>query len=224
MSDPSHTPGDSGDQPTATAGDESRSGGRGRERGSGGRSGGRLAGLAARLPAVEVLLPVVCVLAGLLLVGSELLDTFTIENPEGEAIATIGAADRHSFAFGLLGLLAIAGTVIAVLASSRPAAVGVAAVGLIALILFVIIDLPDAGASDLILERDDAFTEGRAVAGGGFWISLIGAITLSIAGTLLATLSPTQLGRLQSSQDRPRPARDRSSAKTSRPNEKETRP
>lgn len=149
------------------------------------------------------LIPFICLIAGLLLIGSELLDTFVIETPEGLALETVGAAGRHGFALGLLGLVAIGATLIAVITGSRPAAIAVAACGLVALAIFAAVDLPDVGARDLAVDPNQEYVEARAVADDGFWISLGASLLLVIGGTLLATLSPGQLqARRESVADR----------------------
>lgn len=142
------------------------------------------------------LIPAICIIAGLLLVGSELLDSFVIENPDGEAIATVGALDRHGFSLGLLGLIAIAATLVAGFAGSRPAAFAVVVCGLAALALFALIDLPDAGAHDLIADPNNELTEGEAVPDGGFWLALAASVLTVVGGVLLATLSSAQLRAL----------------------------
>lgn len=143
------------------------------------------------------LIPIICLIAGLLLIGSELLDTFAIENPEGVAVATVDAGSRHGFALGLLGIVAIGATLLAVLAGSRPAAIAVAVCGLAALILFAAVDLPDVGAQDLIADPNQDYTEGTAVADDGFWVSIGASVLLIIGGGLLASLSRDQLAALR---------------------------
>lgn len=153
------------------------------------------------------LIPVICLIAGLLLIGSELLDTFVIENTEGVAVDAVGAAARHGFALGLLGLVAIGATLVAVFAGSRPAAIAVVVCGLAALVLFAVIDLPDVGAQDLIADPNQDYTEGTAVADNGFWVSIGASVLLVIGGGLLAPLSTTQLAALRPGGGGPKPER-----------------
>jgi hypothetical protein len=148
------------------------------------------------------LIPIICLIAGLLLIGSELLDTFAIENPEGVAVELVDAGPRHGYALGLLGVVAIAATLLAVLAGSRPAAIAVAVCGLAALALFAAIDLPDVGAQDLIADPNRDYTEGTAVADDGFWMSIGASVLLVIGGGLLASLSREQLASLRPGRDR----------------------
>ena len=153
------------------------------------------------MPNAQRLIPFVCLIAGLLLVGSELLDTFVIENPEGIALETVGAADRHGFALSFLGLIAIGATALAVATGSRPAAIAVAVCGLAALVIFAVVDLPDVGAHDLAVDANGEYVEGRVVADDGFWISLGASILLVIGGSLLASLSPGRLRARRPSAD-----------------------
>src|SRR5690606_34340880 len=111
---------------------------------------------------ISKLIPLMCLLAGLLLIGAELLDSFVIENADGEAVALVDAGARHSYAFALLGVLAIFGTLVAVGGASRPAALMVPIAGLVALALFAIVDLPDAGATDLISDANRDLSQGTA--------------------------------------------------------------
>lgn len=140
------------------------------------------------------LIPLICIIAGLLLIGSEMLDTFAIENPEGIAIELIGAAGRHSFALGLLGAVAIGATLLASTTSSRPAAIAVAACGLVALALVLAIDLPDIGAADLVADPNRDYVRGRVVPADGFWISIGASLLLVVGGSLLAVTTPGRAG------------------------------
>jgi hypothetical protein len=60
-----------------------------------------------------------------------------------------------------------------------------------ALLIFLLIDLPDAGKVGAI--GDVNLTEAKAEPATGFWLQLAGALVLAICGGALATLSPDQL-------------------------------
>jgi hypothetical protein len=149
----------------------------------------------------ERLVPLICILSGLMLIGSELLDTFIIENPEGEAVELVGAAGRHGFSLGLLGLVGILATLVAARFGSRPAAIAVAICGLAALVLILAVDLPDLGAADLVEDPNRDYVQGKAVADDGLWISLGSSMLLTLGGALLAALTsarPERTGRVSS--------------------------
>ena len=56
------------------------------------------------------------------------------------------ASDRHHLALGVIALFAIGAVLVAVLGASRPAAIAVAIAGVAALVLFLVVDLPDANS------------------------------------------------------------------------------
>jgi hypothetical protein len=146
-----------------------------------------------RVPPVEILLPLACLASALVLAASELMVTFDIVNPAGDAIDELDAADRHGYVMFVIAFFALFALGLAVLEGSKPAAVAVAVAGGLALFLFLIIDLPDAGQVGTVDEPvffANAETEPRA----GFWFELIGALCLAVSGAALATLTPEQLG------------------------------
>jgi len=146
---------------------------------------------------LERVLPFAVLAAAAVLIASEFMTTFEITpvgiDPQGEE----PAGDRHFYAFLLLAAAAVIMLGIAIYAGSKPAAVAVAALGGIALLLFLIVDLPDANAVGQI-ERDGQFlTDAKAVPQAGFWMSLVGSLSLTISGAALATLSSEQLRALR---------------------------
>lgn len=146
-----------------------------------------------RLPGVEVLLPFACLLSALVLGFSELSTTFEFTPPGGEALDSQSAADRHSYALLVLALFAIFALALAVMAGSRPAAFAVAAAGGLALLIFLLNDLPDAGQVGTLDDPRQSFFTTEAVPQAGFWLELVGALGLAVAGAALATLTPEQL-------------------------------
>jgi len=144
------------------------------------------------LPPVEVLLVLACVISALVLAASELMVTFDVVDPGGSAIDELEAGDRHGYVMFVIAFFALFCLALAVLEGSKPAAVAVAVAGGLALLLFLIIDLPDAGQVGTVDEPvffANAETEPRA----GFWFELIGALSLAVSGAALATLTPEQL-------------------------------
>ncbi len=83
----------------------------------------------------------------------------------------------------------------AVVSGSKPAAVATAVAGGIALLVFLIVDLPDANNVGTL--NNGSFFNAKAVPQAGFWLELIGALGLTLAGTALATLNSMQLHSLR---------------------------
>ena len=144
----------------------------------------------------ERLLPLACVAGAAALFASELMNTFQLEST-GPEFCNIDAAGRHHFALGVLAIFAVVAVAIAVAWASKPAAVGVGIAGVIALILFLTIDLPHANNAGTLAgcspETEDAFFDAKAVPQAGFWLEMVGALALALSGVALATLNPEQL-------------------------------
>ncbi len=73
-------------------------------------------------------------------------------------------------------------TITAVWAGSRPAALGVAVMGVIALLIFLVTDLPDAGQVGTLDDARQSFIDAEAVPQSGFWLEMLGALGLAISG------------------------------------------
>ncbi len=148
------------------------------------------------------LLPVACIVAAACLFASELMTMFEFIPPGGEALCSQGAADRHSNAQMVLAGFAVAATLFAVYGSSKPAAISVAVVGVLALLIFLISDLRVVNATGSLSEAcgsagQSSFFDAEAVPQGGFWMELVGALALAVTGIALATLTPEQLAGLR---------------------------
>ena len=65
--------------------------------------------------------------------------------------------------------------------------------GVIALLIFLIIDLPDAGQVGTLDDARQSFIDAEAVPQGGFWLEMLGALGLALSGGALATMSSEQL-------------------------------
>jgi hypothetical protein len=144
----------------------------------------------------ERLLPLACVAGAGALFASELMTTFQLEST-GPEFCNIDAAGRHHFALGVLAIFAVLAVVIAVVWASKPAAIAVGIAGVLALILFLTIDLPHADNTGTLAgcspETEDAFFDAKAVPEAGFWLEMVGALALALSGVALATLNPEQL-------------------------------
>lgn len=137
----------------------------------------------------EHLLPLACAAACALLAASEFMNTFNVDGPGPTPQAVQTAADQHHYALLVLVGFALLALVIAVTTGSKPAATAVAVCGVAALLIFLLIDLPDAGKVGTIAN----FTQAKATPTTGFWLELTGALVLAICGGALATLTPDQL-------------------------------
>jgi len=124
------------------------------------------------------------------------MTTFQLSSTPGQTFCNVGAAGRHHFALGILAILAVVALAVALLSASKPAAIAVGAAGVIALILFLTIDLPQANNVGNISSSCDvaaSFNFAKAEPQAGFWLEMVGALALALSGVALATLNPEQL-------------------------------
>ncbi len=147
----------------------------------------------SRLPRAEIVLPIVIVFAAIVLAASELMTAFQFTPPGGEPLKQVSNVDRHHYAMLLLAVGAIVATGVAIGTGARAAAYAVAGFGAVALLLFLIIDLPDAGKLGDLEDPIRGFASAKAVPQSGFWLEAIGAVFLAFAGGAFATLTPEQL-------------------------------
>ena len=70
------------------------------------------------------------------------------------------------------------------------AAFAVAASGAVALLIFLVVDLPDANSIGTLDDARESFVDAEAKPVAGFWFELAGSLILAICGGALATLGP----------------------------------
>ena len=141
----------------------------------------------------ELVLPLTIFLAALALGISELMVTFEFTPPGGDPLTDQLAGDRHGFAMLVLAIFAVASLVLAV-ATGQPAwAWATAGFGIAALILFLVVDLPDVNKiGDVSIPGGFGLTSAEAVPQPGFWLEAGGAIVLGLASIAFATQAAEQ--------------------------------
>jgi len=147
-----------------------------------------------RLPRVETLLVLACAAGAALLAGSQFTTLFELTPPGGEAISTIEASDQHGYATLVLAVFALVMLVVGIAAKTESmaqiAAFAVAASGAVALLIFLVVDLPDANTIGTLDDARESFVDAEAKPVAGFWFELVGSLILAICGGSLATLGP----------------------------------
>jgi hypothetical protein len=141
---------------------------------------------ASRVLRSEWLLEVVTILlllGGSLLIIADFLDLFRIE-AAGLVVSEQQGGDQHAFAQVVIGIAVIGATLLARSTGQWPPAAAAAALGLIALGIALIGDLPDATRSDLV--RGARFAEASPAV--GLWIEIVGAGLTLVSGIALSVL------------------------------------
>lgn len=149
-------------------------------------------------PRTETLLVLACAAAAAMLAASQFTDIFHLTPPGGEALQAISAKHQHSYATLTLAVFALLLLVVAMAARGdqlgQVAAVAVAVCGLVALLIFLIGDLPDVNKIGTLDDPRQSFIDAQAKPAAGFWLELIGALVLTVCGAALATMRPGSAG------------------------------
>ena len=93
---------------------------------------------------------------------------------------SISGGSHHSYALLILGLFALPMAYGATRGGSRPAMAALAAIGLVALVIMLAVDLPDIHKTGVIGQR---FTDATASPKSGFYLETLGAFLLLMAGS-----------------------------------------
>jgi hypothetical protein len=138
-------------------------------------------------------MPVLCgVLAGaILLVVAEFTPLLRVHSGAYHAgvIETIETGSHHSYALVPVALLAGALALAARMTGNRLALAAIGVLGLVALGIALLGDLPDVHAAGLIRQADGTFVNASSSAAAGMYLEPLGAVLLLVsaaAGLLLA--------------------------------------
>ena len=126
--------------------------------------------------------------------ASQFTDIFHLTPPGGEALKAISAADRHGYATLVLAIFALILIVMAIAYRGEQlgqvAALAIAVCGVVALLIFLIGDLPKVNNVGTLNDPRQSFIDAEAKPVAGFWLELVGALVLTVCGAALATMGP----------------------------------
>jgi len=106
--------------------------------------------------------------------------------PDG---GTFGTGEHHFYALALLALVSLPMAYGAVIGGSRPAALALIALAVVALFIILTIDLPDVNEEGLLGETYDA---AKASPQEGFWLEILGSLVLLASGVGTLVLRPAE--------------------------------
>jgi hypothetical protein len=162
------------------------------------------------LPRTETLLVLACAAAAAMLGASQFTDIFHLTPPGGEALESISSSDQHGYATLVLAIFALVLLLISLAARDEQlgqvAAMAVAVCGVIALLIFLIGDLPDVNKIGTLDDPRQSFIDAEAKPVAGFWLELIGSLVLTVCGAALATMRPSDAGGRSGDPERRRKA------------------
>jgi hypothetical protein len=150
------------------------------------------------LPRTETLLILACAAAAAMLGVSQFMDIFHLTPQGGEALQAITASDQHGYATVVLAGFSLLLMVVAMAYRGEQlgqvAAIGIAVCGLVALLIFLIGDLPKVNNVGTLNDPRQSFIDAEAKPVAGFWLELVGALVLTVCGAGLATLKAGSSG------------------------------
>ena len=144
------------------------------------------------LPLGVRLLPLAAIASALVLGISEFMTEFEVNAAGGETLQTLQAGDRHWYAMLIIAVFAIVMVVLHVRTGARPPALAAAAVGVLAVMLFLVVDVPKVNDVGDLDEPAAGLVTARAEPQPGFWLALVGALGLAVSAGAMAALAPRE--------------------------------
>jgi hypothetical protein len=136
---------------------------------------------------------VVALLGSAALIVAEFTTLFTVHvSNVSRPLQSTSTGSHHSYAMAVIAVFAAVLAVAAWRGGSRPAMLGIGLLGLAALLIALLGDLPDATASGLLLTSSH-YVEAKSTPSAGFFIEIVGALlllTACVAGFLLTEPAP----------------------------------
>jgi hypothetical protein len=128
-------------------------------------------------------------LGALLLIVAEFTTLFQLRSSVGGGtVRSVGTGSHHSYALVPVAVLAVVLGIAVYRTGSRPALVAIGTLGVLALLISLLGDLPDAHRSGLIQIGPQHYAQAAADASAGLYMETLGAAVLlitSVSGLLL---------------------------------------
>lgn len=156
---------------------------------------------------------VTALLGSLIVVLSQLVTAYSLEDQFGINMANVTLLEKHGPVTTILAAFAGLAVVflLAVLArassESRQVALAtgivVGGMGAAVILVFLFVDLPDIGDTGLYDAPGAGNLDATGTAAAGLWMELVGGLILLLSGAALATLRPEQLATVVPDRNRP---------------------
>lgn len=157
----------------------------------------------ARLAAVTVLLGAV------ITVVSQFVAAYVLEDRFGLPIETVSLFGKHGPFVLIAAIAAVVALVWAVATGSKQPLVPLLGMGIAIVLVFLLIDLPDAGETGLYDTPGSGNLDATGTAAAGLWLELIGGIVIILGAISLLTLDRQTLASIRGGPSRSRPTRRR---------------
>ena len=144
-------------------------------------------------PGVARLTAITALLGSLIVMLSQVVTGYSLENDLTEIVDTVTLLSKHGVITAIFALVAALAVVYAVAAGERLAAIVVIGMGIAVILVFLLIDLPDVGETGMFNAEIAGNIDVTGKASAGLWLELTGGVILVLAGYALSTLTPEQL-------------------------------
>ncbi len=143
--------------------------------------------MSGRLAAVTTLL------GALIVIISQVVTAYSLENELGETLGTVTLLSKHGVITAILGLAAAVTLVYAVASGSRSATIVIIGLGAAVILVFLFVDVPDIGSTGMFNTEIAGNLDATGKAEAGLWLELVGGVILVLGGLALRTLNEEQL-------------------------------
>lgn len=144
-------------------------------------------------------------LGSLIVILSQLVTGYTLQDQLGADIANITLLSKHGPVTAILGAVAGLAVVFLLTVQARApeqvrqtaltAGIVVAGMGLAVVLTFLIVDLPDSGNTGMYDTPGVGNLDATGTGGAGLWLELVGGVILLLAGAALAVAGSEGRGR-----------------------------
>lgn len=153
-------------------------------------------------PSVARLTAITALLGALIVILSQVVTAYSLENELGEVVETVTLLSKHGVITALFGLAAALAVVFAVATGSRTAAIVLVGMGIAVILVFLFIDLPDVGDTGMFNAPTAGNIDVTGKGSAGLWLELTGGVILVLSGIALASLNGRQLREIGPGGDR----------------------
>jgi len=151
----------------------------------------------ARLAALTVLLG-----AGVA-IASQFVAAYALEDRFGLTIETVTLFGKHGPFVIIAALAALAALVWAIMAGSRQALIPLLGMGIAILLVFLLVDLPDAGDTGLYDTPGSGNLDATGAAAAGLWLELVGGLVIVLGAIGLLALDRQTIRAIRPGHGRP---------------------
>ncbi|HTU14112.1 MAG TPA: hypothetical protein VMF31_02845 [Solirubrobacterales bacterium] len=153
-------------------------------------------------PGVARLTAITALIGALVVILSQVVTAYSLENELGEVVETVTLLSKHGVITAIFGLVAALAVVFAVATGSRAAAIVVIGMGAAVVLVFLFVDLPDVGDTGMFNAPLAGNIDVTGKASAGLWLELTGGAILILSGIAMATLGESQLRAIGPGGDR----------------------